>query len=280
MGRRGERAPVVWLLGGLDPTGGAGILRDLWSARAVLPSARVGAVVSAWTWQGGGAKARSEARPRAKIVAELAALPRPDAVKVGLLPAQLLVEGVGEALIAAARGAPIVVDPVLVASDGGDLGAGVGRLRDLTSAVTLVTPNVPEARALVGEGEREEGGAAPEFGGLLERLAAIHPRRGAGTAWLLKGGHAPADDRDRVVIDHLWADGRLSAYRRPRQPGPDPRGTGCALATAIACSLARGRSLEDSVGEAIAWLDRARLAWRRGRDGRPHLPVAPAPPGV
>jgi hydroxymethylpyrimidine kinase/phosphomethylpyrimidine kinase len=269
------RAPVVWLLGGLDPTGGAGILRDLWSARAVLPGARVGAVVSAWTWQGGGVRARSEARPGARIVAELAALPRPDAVKVGLLPARLLAAGIGEALIEAARGAPIVVDPVLVATDGGDLGAGVGRLRDLAGAVTLLTPNVPEAQALAGE--EAEGVSDPR--GLLERLAAILPRDplGGRPAWLLKGGHATAEDAD-AVVDHLWENGRLIAYRRPRQPGPDPRGTGCALATAIACGLARGLSLEAAVGEAIAWLDRARLAWRRGRDGRPHLPVAPAQP--
>ncbi|MEZ4380294.1 MAG: bifunctional hydroxymethylpyrimidine kinase/phosphomethylpyrimidine kinase [Nannocystaceae bacterium] len=275
--RRRERdlcesgAPVIWLLGGLDPSGGAGILRDHWTARALLPAARVGAIVSAWTWQGQGAPARSEARPLARIVAELRALPRPDAVKVGLVPQTLLAAGLGDALVAAARGAPLVVDPVLVASDGGDLGAGVGALRGLAAAATVMTPNLPEARALLGI---PAGSATqPSRGALLDGLAAI----AGATAWLLKGGHVEAEsggEQAGEVADHLRLGGRVVDFRRPRRPGPDPRGTGCALATAIACGLASGRPLEAAVAEAITWLDGARTAWRPGRDRRPHLPVA------
>ena len=278
-----ERAlgrPVLWLLGGLDPTGGAGLLRDLWTARALLPEAELGAVVSAWTWQGGRAPARAEARPLQRIVDELAALPRPAAVKVGLVPAELIEEGFVEVLERAASGAPIVVDPVLVASDGGGLGARPEELLSLAAVAALTTPNLGEAAALVGgvvDPEREEER-------LLRRLGELGSP--SGSAWLLKGGHSGSVAE---VVDHLWERGELREFRRARLPGPDPRGTGCALATAIAVGLARrGRGeieaggdegvdetpLAAAVGDAIAWLDKARLRWRRGRDGRAHLPVA------
>ena len=64
--------------------------------------------------------------------------------------------------------------------------------------------------------------------------------------------------------DDLLAVGRGGDPRRPVDiephvaTGPDPRGTGCALATAIACGLARGDDLHDAVANAIAWLDTAR----------------------
>lgn len=267
-GRSGRR-PVLWLLGGLDPTGGAGILRDVWTARALLPEAEVGAVVSAWTWQGADAPARAEARALGRIAEELAALPRPDAIKVGLVPASLVAAGLAQLLQEASAAAPIIVDPVLVATDGGELGAGPNELLSLARIAALVTPNLGEAAALAGGGE----GRDPE--GLLCRLGGLTT-----SAWLLKGGHSGSADE---VVDHLWERGELRAFRRPRRAGPDPRGTGCALATAIAVGLARRAAfgseapLEASVGEAIAWLDRARQRWSRGRDGQAHLPVGPAP---
>ena len=266
---RSSRRPVLWLLGGLDPTGGAGILRDVWTARALLPRAEVGAVVSAWTWQGEGAPARAEARSLGRIAEELAALPRPDAIKVGLVPTSLIDAGLAQLLREVSAAAPIIVDPVLVATDGGELGAGPGELLGLAKIAALVTPNLGEAAALAGGVE----GRDPE-----ELLGRLVGRTGlAGPAWLLKGGHSGSADE---VVDHLWERGDLRAFRRPRRGGPDPRGTGCALATAIAVGLARravgggGEApLEASVGEAIAWLDRARQRWRRGRDGQAHLPV-------
>jgi len=273
-GERGPRRPVLWLLGGLDPTGGAGILRDVWTARALLPGAEVGAVVSAWTWQGGGAPARAEGRPLGRIADELAALPRPDAIKVGLVPACLIDAGFVELLEEVSAAAPIVVDPVLVATDGGELGARPEELLGLARIAALMTPNLGEATALAG---RAEGGEAEEV--QLRRLGALMGL--AGPAWLLKGGHSGSATE---VVDRLWECGEVRAFRRPRRAGPDPRGTGCALATAIAAGLARRAGevcaeceaetpLAAAVREAIAWLDQARLRWRRGRDGRAHLPV-------
>ncbi|HLT39529.1 MAG TPA: bifunctional hydroxymethylpyrimidine kinase/phosphomethylpyrimidine kinase, partial [Enhygromyxa sp.] len=78
-----------------------------------------------------------------------------------------------------------------------------------------------------------------------------------GVAVLCKG--EPVPDRPDRIRDRLcFADGSEQVFERPRVAGPDPRGTGCALASAIACELALGRSLITAVAAGIAWLDGAR----------------------
>ncbi|HGG56367.1 MAG TPA: hypothetical protein ENK31_01075, partial [Nannocystis exedens] len=245
--------PVIWLLAGLDPTGGAGLLRDLWTLRARLPAAQVCAVVSAWTWQGEALPARAEARPLLRIMGELRGFPRPDVVKVGLLPSTLIQQGLLESLVELTGGVPWVVDPVMFASDGGDLGARPADLRELARHAALVTPNRGEA-ALLAACCAEEPDLAASLG-----------RRMPGPAWLVKGGHATGNE----VVDRLWIRGRIHEFRRPRLSGPDPRGTGCALASAITAGLAQriaadprqgfqAGGLIDAVDGAIRWLDGVR----------------------
>ena len=237
----------LWLLGGLDPTGGAGVLRDFATANRIAPSLPVHCVVTAWTRQGTGAPAQSAAVDSERLVWQLRALPQPQAVKIGLVPAGLedpLLECLAEVE------APIVLDPVLRASDGGVLGSTPQTLERLIARATLVTPNLDEAAALV-----DAGGDA---GDLLVTLRERFPKVGI----LLKGGHAREAD---CVVDRLSTSARVHELVRPRWPGPDPRGTGCALATAIACHLAQGESLEEAVSAAVSWLDVARRAVvRRG----------------
>jgi hydroxymethylpyrimidine kinase/phosphomethylpyrimidine kinase len=166
------------------------------------------------------------------------------------------VDEVCEAL--ARADAPVVVDPVLRASDGGALGATASGVARLASLATLVTPNLPEAAALTGL--EIDDASLP---GSVERLFAP-------TAVLLKGGHA----RDPAkVVDRLWSSGQVWLFERPRRPGPEVRGTGCALATAIACALAGGAPVETAVRQAIAWLDEQRGHCHMGPDGRLHLPA-------
>ena len=260
-------AAALWIFAGSDPSGGAGLWRDQATARACAPELAQAPVVTAWTRQGAGAPATSQPRAAAHVLAdlELLAAEPPAAIKLGLLPAAL----VGELLPRLAGiAAPVVLDPVLFASDGGDLGASAARLRDVLRNMSpapgsrwLICPNHAEAAALAGL-EADD----PE---LLPRLA----ERLGGPAVLLKdGGGDPAKVRDR-----LWHDGKIYALARPRQPGPDPRGTGCALATAIACGLARGRPLQHAVAVGVAWLDAVRGWTHPGPDGRPHLPDAGPP---
>ncbi|MCY1010296.1 PfkB family carbohydrate kinase [Nannocystis pusilla] len=160
---------------------------------------------------------------------------------------------------------PVVVDPVLAASDGGDLGARADILRDclrdMSEETWLVTPNRREAAVLTGSTEDD-----PE---LVQRTADALGRAGV----LLKS--AVVDEQR--VRDVVCLPGQVHVFERPRVAGPDPRGTGCALATAIACGLAQGRHMLACISAAVAWLDVARTRCVPGVDGRAHLPER-APP--
>jgi hydroxymethylpyrimidine/phosphomethylpyrimidine kinase len=146
-----------------------------------------------------------------------------------------------------ARGAiPLVVDPVIAASDGAPLldAAGVESLRTrLLPLATLVTPNLAEAAALTGrtvDGPAAMADAARALVGLGARAA------------LVTGGHLEGD-----AVDVLYDGRAVRELRAPRIPGPPVHGTGCALATAIAARLACGAALADAVGDAKAFVARA-----------------------
>lgn len=244
----------LWLLGGHDPTHGAGLYRDLVTARRLAPELPRRFAVTALTEQGRGRPARAWPVPADRLLQRVGDWPAPSAIKVGLLPDPL---APAVAARVARAGAPVVVDPVLRASDGGAMGATAIGLHALLRVATVVTPNRPEALALLGESLVDDRQLAQA---LAERLwpAAV----------LLKGGHSSDPTH---VCDWLVYDGGLEALRRPRLAGPDPRGTGCALATAVAVGLAQGQSLVAAVRAAVAWLDEHRRDACVGPDGRVHL---------
>jgi hydroxymethylpyrimidine/phosphomethylpyrimidine kinase len=231
------------VVGGVDPGGGAGLHRDVATVAAL--GARAHTVETAWTEQGPG---RHRVDPRAPdavraALAEALATLRPAAVKIGMAvgpaTAAALVEALGD------YAGPVVVDPVLATSRGGALWAAEPReLLPLLRRATLVTPNSLEASAFAGRPVTTSREATAAGHVLVERdmLRAV----------LVKGGHlgAPAE----TVLDVLVTASGAERFSRPRIPGPSPRGTGCALASAIAVKLACGRSLSEAVGEAGAWL--------------------------
>lgn len=246
----------LWLLGGHDPTHGAGLYRDLVTARRLAPALPRRFAVTALTEQGHGRPARAHPVPAARLRARVSRWPRPRAIKLGLVPDELATT---VAELVADTGAPVVLDPVLRASDGGSLGATPRGLAPLLAVATLVTPNRDEALALL------------DAAALPRDLSAALGRRFPATAILLKDGHGTDPAR---VVDRLILGPRITPYDRPRIPGPDPRGTGCALATAIATHLAGGTPLALAVAEAVAWLDAERTRGYPGPDGRAHLPDA------
>jgi len=242
----GVSAVMVVAVGGLDPGGGAGIVRDLLTARTL--GARVRLVPTAWTVQSATAGVRSvEPRQPAALAAALGEAlgqaPAGTAVKVGMVPDGAAARAVREALQGFAG--PVVFDPVLGASSGGALYTGeVRELLALAARATLVTPNAGEAERLTGERVAELEGAARAGRALLEAGA---------PAALIKGGHLAGDQ----AIDLLVTRAQVQSLAAARLPGPSVRGTGCALATAIAVALARGQSLEAAVAGAKAWLHEA-----------------------
>lgn len=242
----GRAEALVVAVGGFDPTGGAGVVRDLLTARTL--GARVHLVPTAWTVQGSATGVRSvEPREPAALAAALRhALEQADAgtaVKLGMIADQATVRAVLEAL----RGfdGPVVFDPVLGASSGGALYAGDAReLLALAARATVITPNAGEAQRLTGERVADLEGAARAGRALLQAGA---------PAALIKGGHLSGDE----AVDLLVTAERAQAFAAPRLPGPSVRGTGCALATAIAVALASGQRLSAAVGDAKTWLHEA-----------------------
>lgn len=245
--------------GGLDPGGGSGILRDALTARA--RGARPFVVGTAWTQQGPGVH-RVEARSPEAILAALrqGIEAGAKAIKVGMVPnaaaAAALIEGLE------GFAGPVVVDPVLASSRGGALWSGTNdELAPLLRRATLVTPNAREIEVLTGLDVADSEGAARAGTTLLERGV---------RAVLVKGGHLGG--AGQPITDTLVEAGRVRHLEHPRLAGGDVRGTGCALATAVAVELGRGAGLFPAVETATAWLAGALAAAVEVGAGERHLP--------
>jgi len=142
---------------------------------------------------------------------------------------------------------PIVLDPVMISTSGHRLlaeDAVVAMMRELFPRATLVTPNIPEAKALarLKSSKRADAEAAGR------RLIAMGAK-----AALIKGGHATRATVDDVLV---WKGG-VDLYAFPRLKTKHTHGTGCTLSTAIACGLAQGLSLPLAVGRAREYVQRA-----------------------
>ena len=157
---------------------------------------------------------------------------------------------------------PIVLDPVLEASDGTRLveRRALAAVQDLVSVTTLVTPNLSEAQALTGCDVSTEEGSQLAASALVMNLGA--------TAALVKGGHRdgpPHDlfaEREGGSVSFTWLDGERIA-------GEPVHGTGCALASAVTAELAKGAALRDAVDTVRRFVaDAIRRAERRGKRAR------------
>jgi hydroxymethylpyrimidine/phosphomethylpyrimidine kinase len=239
--------PVLLMVGGVDPGGGAGLLRDLATAAAL--GARAQGVETASTEQGPDVHRvapRAAGALRAALAEALAAL-RPAAVKIGMAvgpdTAAAIIDALGD------YPGPVIVDPVLATSRGGALWLGTPRgILPLLRRATLVTPNAVEAGVLAQRPVVTDGDAEATGRWLIdaEQLRAV----------LVKGGHLEpgVGQQDRTIVDVLVTASGAERFSRPRIPGPSPRGTGCALASAIAVEVARCRALSDAVRAAGTWL--------------------------
>jgi hydroxymethylpyrimidine kinase/phosphomethylpyrimidine kinase len=237
---------LVVAVGGLDPWGGAGVLRD-WKT-AVDLGAQAVVVGTAWTRQDSGAVQGIEPRlpdlVAAALAQALAASPATTAVKIGMLANPAIAAAVTAVL--GGWSGPVVFDPVVRATSGGGLFDGRPQdLADLLARATLVTPNLAEAAWLTGAPVTSTTEA--QDAGLLLCQRGVQ-------AVLVKGGHL-----EGAAVDVLCTGTRVRTFHADRLPGPSPRGTGCALATALAVNLARGLALDEAVGQAKSWL-KSRIA--------------------
>lgn len=220
------RIPAVLSIAGSDSGGGAGIQADL------KAFARVGVhgmtAITAITVQNTVGVEDVEAVSPRTIVAQVRAVAEDigvDAVKIGMLGTVETVEAVVEALAFVGE-APVVIDPVMVAESGAVLldeearAALVERLLPLTA---IATPNIPEARVLMGLGE----GASQEE--LARGVVALGPR-----AVVVTGGHS------EDLVDLFFDGEQVVEIPGERHPDGAAHGSGCTHSSALAAYLARG----------------------------------------
>ena len=234
---------AVLVIAGTDSSGGAGLTRDV----AALAHFGVDALcaVTAVTAQTDAAVLRIERLPAAVVAAQIAAAlasGRVAAVKTGMLGGAEVVEAVAGSLPAAL---PLIVDPVLAATSGSALLEGAGRsalIERLLPRATLLTPNLAEAAQLLGT---QPAVTEEQMIAQAEALCA----RGA-AAVLIKGGHAQLP----LATDWLiMSDGSRRSYSAARS-SVQLRGTGCALASAIAAGVASGLELSTACARAKTYV--------------------------
>jgi hydroxymethylpyrimidine/phosphomethylpyrimidine kinase len=260
--------PVALTIAGSDSSGGAGIQADLktFSALGVYGAS----VLTALTAQNTRGVQGVHPVPVQFITAQMVSVLDDlsiGAVKTGMLGTAAIVEGVAAALAERARGVPLVVDPVMVATSGDVLlapDAIEAVRRRLLPLAEVVTPNLPEAARLL---DAPEARSDDDMVGQARAIARL-----GSAAVLIKGGHG--EGRDAVDILLVGGpDGRIVRLTRPRIDTLNTHGTGCTLSAAIAAARARGLALDAAVAAAKEYLWQALAAGRALRLGGGHGPV-------
>ncbi|HYF25121.1 MAG TPA: bifunctional hydroxymethylpyrimidine kinase/phosphomethylpyrimidine kinase, partial [Baekduia sp.] len=210
---------------------GAGIQADIKAfARCGVHGATA---ITALTAQNTVAVTRVEAVSPEMILAQVEAVADDlgvDAVKIGMLGSARTAEVVARALDALPAGTPVVLDPVMVAESGArllDPDAQDALVQLILPRATVATPNVPEARVLVGDPDGDLDGAA------LAR--AVHAA--GARAVVVTGGHRAE------LVDVLFDGTEVTELPGERHPDGAAHGSGCTHSSALAAYLALGHDL-------------------------------------
>jgi hydroxymethylpyrimidine/phosphomethylpyrimidine kinase len=261
---RAMTMPIALTIAGSDSSGGAGIQADLKTFAAL--GVYGASVITALTAQNTTGVSGIHLVPADFVTAQIDAVFSDldvKAVKIGMVAQLATIDAIVAAL---KRWSPqhVVLDPVMVATSGDRLLAAdaVDALRTkLIPRVSLITPNLPEAAALLGEPTAENESAVKSQG---KRLLAM-----GCPAVLIKGGHGQGPES----TDYLVTGNGSVALAAPRIATANTHGTGCSLSSAIAAGLARGQEMETAVRNAKVWLSAAIAAADQIGVGRGHGPI-------
>jgi hydroxymethylpyrimidine/phosphomethylpyrimidine kinase len=235
----------VLSIAGSDPSGGAGIQADLktFAARGVYGMAALTALTAQNTQ---GVSAVHLVPPHfvaAQISAVFADI-RVDAIKIGMIGDAAIAAAVADALLPYPD-IPVVLDPVMIAKGGAELlypDAVAVLISRLLPLATLLTPNLPEAAALLKEPVAETRDAMA--------AQAMRLRQFGSPNVLVKGGHLGGPTSPDVLVT---ADG-LTWFEAQRADTANTHGTGCTLSSALAAELAKGATMQAAMSVAKAYL--------------------------
>jgi hydroxymethylpyrimidine/phosphomethylpyrimidine kinase len=233
-------------IAGSDSSGGAGIQADLktFEAHGVFGTSAITAVTAQNTLGVTGIVALAPEMVVAQIDAVLDDIGA-DAIKIGMLANAGIARAVADALDRRPR-LPVVLDTVMVAKSGAQLlDADAVRVivERLLPRATVVTPNVPEAEAILGRPIRTIG----DLPAAAKDLVAAGAR-----AAIVKGGHL-----DGPPIDVLFDGHTIVELRAERVETRHTHGTGCTFSAAIAARLALGDDLASAAQHAKAYITEA-----------------------
>ena len=255
----------VLSIAGVDPSGGAGVLADIksMSAMGVYATGVVAALTAQNTQRVTGVFAVPASFVREQIDTLFSDV-RIDAVKIGMLGDPAVVETVAERL-RFWKPRWIVIDPVMVAKSGDSL---VGKetvsaiVREMLPISQIMTPNLPEASVLLGREIRD-------VNQMRDAARDLFTLSGKHCSVLLKGGHLT----DEVCSD-LFFDGKdFTELTSERIHTKNTHGTGCALSSAIAASLAKSNDPLQAVREGKDFITAAIRASDALDVGSGHGPV-------
>jgi hydroxymethylpyrimidine/phosphomethylpyrimidine kinase len=256
--------PIALTIAGSDSSGGAGVQADLktFAAFGVYGAS----VITALTAQNTRGVSGIHLVPSDFVTAQLDAVFDDldiASVKIGMVAQLSTIEAIATTL---ARRKPthVVLDPVMVATSGDRLlsADAVSALRKhLIPLASLITPNLPEAAALLEESVALDETAIADQGKRLLEMGA--------RAVLIKGGHG----QGRESIDTLFRGDEVIALPAPRIATNNTHGTGCSLSSAIAAGLGKGETLETAVRAAKTWITAAIAAADRLGVGQGHGPI-------
>lgn len=225
--------PVALTIAGSDPSGGAGIQQDMKTMHAM--GAYCGTVITALTSQNTLGVQQVMSVPADVVASQLDSVLADlnvRAIKIGMIPNTAVAEVIADKLEAYKRRQPcaVVYDPVMISTSGKRLmeeDCLSFIKRRLLPLCTLVTPNIPETRTLMGTSDEEKD--------LCQHY---------GCAFLVKGGHGEG----KRLTDRLYlTDGTTHDYTADRIPTNNLHGTGCTLSSAIAASMLLGHDIETAV---------------------------------
>lgn len=244
--------PKVLVVAGSDSSGGAGIQADIKTISNL--GCYAATAITAVTVQNTKAVLGIYPVPPEIVASQIKAILDDfsvDVVKTGMLLSGEIILEIAKVIQANPK-LPLIVDPVMVATSGGRLfdTDSISVLKEkLIAKALLVTPNIPEAEILSGLKINLKNGRKD-----IEAAARKILETGVKSV-LIKGGHSSG----KTVTDYLFMDGKIIPYVNLRIDTSHTHGTGCTLASAIACYYASGNDLENAVRFANNYVHRALL---------------------
>ena len=259
-----QTPPNVLTIAGSDSGGGAGIQADIktMSALGVYSTS----VITSVTAQNTCRVAAIHPVPAPIVTAQLNSVFEDfeiNTVKIGMLGESGVIDVVAD-MLEHFGPLPIVLDPVMVATSGDRLinSKAIDKLKSrLFPLATLLTPNLPEAAALLNE---QEASTLEEMKHQALALRALGAKD-----ILLKGGHHKGSD----CIDLLLSNQVFHVFKNTKIDTQNTHGTGCTLSSAISAKLALGQTLEQSVAESITYVRSAIRASDSLNAGKGHGPL-------